>query len=398
MKIVYVLENYLPHIGGVEVLFKHICESLAKKHKVVVVTHRLPGTKKREKINGVEIIRINVPHFGSRYFYTILSIPTLLDVCKDADIIHTTTYNGAPPARLISAIYKKPSLITIHEVIGKNWHKLLEMNWLSGKLHQFLEWLVISLKFDKYVTVSYSTKRDFEDVKKKKKSVVIYNGIDYNFWDPEKYNGKKIRKKLGLEHKFVYFFFGRPGPSKGFEHLVKAVPMIKENIKEGVLVAVLSRNKAYERRYQKIKEMISGLGIKQDIILLKPVPRDELPSYVKAADCVVVPSITEGFGFSVAESCAMGKPVVASNTTSIPEVISGEYVLVKPKNAKEIAKGVVEVFGLKAKRTKLKKFTWDKCIGQYEALYKDLIKKNLEKSGGLSKTSKKDSKKTSKQK
>jgi len=34
MKLLFVVENYLPHIGGVEVLFKHLCEGLAKKNEV----------------------------------------------------------------------------------------------------------------------------------------------------------------------------------------------------------------------------------------------------------------------------------------------------------------------------------------------------------------------------
>ena len=47
MRILFVLENYLPHIGGVEILFKNLSESLVKKgHEVDLVTHRLKGTKK----------------------------------------------------------------------------------------------------------------------------------------------------------------------------------------------------------------------------------------------------------------------------------------------------------------------------------------------------------------
>jgi len=372
MKIVFVLENYVPHIGGVEILFKHLCERLAKKHKVIVVTHRLPNTKQKEVINRVEIVRINVPLFWSRYFFTFLSIPKLLSICKDANIIHTTTYNGAPPAKWIAMLYKKPSVITIHEVIGRNWSELLEMNWLSGKLHEFLEWLVVSLKFDRYVSDSNSTKNDFEKVTGKR-SQVIYPGIDYDFWDPKKYDGIKIRKKLGLEKKYIYLFFGRPGPSKGFEYLLGAVSKIKDTIKDSMLVAILSKDKAYSDRYIKIKKSISRYGIDNNIKILQPLPRNELPNYIKAADCIVVPSLTEGFGFSVGESCAMGKHVVASDTTSIPEVISGNYVLVKPKDSDEIAKGVIDVFNLKCTKTKLKKFSWDDCVNKYEKLYEEML-------------------------
>ena len=47
MKILFVLENYIPHIGGVEVVFKNLAEGLVKLgHDVFLITHRLKGTKK----------------------------------------------------------------------------------------------------------------------------------------------------------------------------------------------------------------------------------------------------------------------------------------------------------------------------------------------------------------
>lgn len=96
MKIVYVLENYEPHIGGVEIVFKQLAEHFASdsQNEVHVITHRLPGTPKEEVKEGVKIHRISVPPFLSRYFFTFLAIPTALKVTKGADIIHTTTYNS----------------------------------------------------------------------------------------------------------------------------------------------------------------------------------------------------------------------------------------------------------------------------------------------------------------
>ena len=47
MKILFVLENYTPHIGGVEIVFKNLSEGLAKLgHDISIVTHRLKGTKR----------------------------------------------------------------------------------------------------------------------------------------------------------------------------------------------------------------------------------------------------------------------------------------------------------------------------------------------------------------
>lgn len=373
MRILFVLENYIPHIGGVEVVFKNLCEGLAKLgHKVDVVTHRLKGTKRFEVINGVNVYRVNC--FHSRYWFTFLSIPKVLKLAKKADLMHTTTFNGAFPAWFVSKLLKKKCIITVHEVWVGKWNKLTEMSWLNAKIHDFLERFIYLLSFDKYIGVSKSTQKQLLEVGvKMDKTVVIYNGVNYGYWNPKRYNEEDIRKRLGLKKNFIYLFTGRPGVSKGLEYLIKAVSLISKKIPNSKFLAIVSRDKAYEKRYKYIVKLIRKLGVEDRVVLHDPVPYKKLPSYVKAADCVVVPSLSEGFGFAAAEACAMGKPVVASNTASLPEVVSGKYVLVKPKSSDGIGKGVEMIYNNKCVKTKLKKFEVKDNIKNYLDVYKKLI-------------------------
>ena len=76
------------------------------------------------------------------------------------------------------------------------------------------------------------------------------------------------------------------------------------------------------------------------------------------------------------ESVAMGKPVIVSNTTSLPEVVSGKYVLVKPASPEGIATGVEMVYKKKYHSVSLKKFTPEKNIEGYLRVYIDLLKKD----------------------
>jgi D-inositol-3-phosphate glycosyltransferase len=376
MKILFVLENYLPHIGGVEIVFKNLSEGLVKLgHEVSIVTHRIKGTKRFEIIRGVKIHRVDC--FNSRYWFTFLSIPTIINLVKEFDIIHTTSFNGAPPAWLVSKITRKKCMITIHEVWINKWDKLTKMGWINCKIHNILEQFIYLLNFDRYVCVSKSTQHQLicHGISKDKTSV-IYNGVDYEHWKPENYNGKQIREELKLENNFVYLFSGRPGISKGLEYLIKAVNSISERIPNSKLLAIVSNDKTYEKRYKYIISLIKKLKLDDKVILLNPVSYKNLPSYLKAADCVVVPSLAEGFGFAVAEACVMDIPVVASNTTSIPEVISGKYILVKPKSTKELVEGIIKVFNHEFKITPLKKFKIDENITNYLREYQKLFKKN----------------------
>jgi D-inositol-3-phosphate glycosyltransferase len=374
MRILFVLENYFPHIGGVEVLFRNLCEGLAEKgHKVDVVTHRLKGTKKNETVNGVSIHRVSC--FGSRYIFTFFSIPKVLKLAKKADLIQTTTFNGAFPAWLASKILGKRCIITIMEVWVGRWKQLTEMNCVSAKIHDLLERMIYLLDFDRYTAISKSTKKQLIRIGKKQEKIdVVYPGVDYMHWDPKRYDGKKIRKKLGLDGRFVYLFTGRPGASKGLEYLIKAVPLISKLIPNSKLLAVVSKDRAYKKRYMQIIKLIQRLKVEDKVIVHSPVSYKDLPAYVKAADCVVVPSLSEGFGYCAVEACAMNKPVVASNTDSLPEVVSGRYVLVKPKSADGIAAGVDMAYNSKTLKSKLKKFGLKESIGGYLKVYKKLIK------------------------
>lgn len=368
MRILFVLENYHPFIGGAEVLFKNLCEGLSGRgHEITVLTTRHRGTAERESINGVNVIRINVPRSGARYWFTFLSIGAAIRLALRADIVHTTTYNGAFPAWLAARMAGKKCVITVLEILGKHWKEMMAMNALISWLHRFLEKIIVRLPFNHIVAISQYTSSCLQELGVGSRRIsVIYPGIDYNLFDRSKADRASIRNKLGIGDEFIYFYYGRPGISKGVEYLVKAIPLVSGKIMNSRLVMLL----AHEPKdgYERIRSMIDSMGMSDRVLLLDPVPRDQLPSYVAAADCVVVPSISEGFGFSAAEACALGVPVVASNIASLPEVVSGKHLLVEPRNPQAIAFAVEAVYNSKVNFTDHKTFKWSDCVDQYERL------------------------------
>ena len=375
MKILFVLENYYPFIGGAEVLFKNLCEGLAEKgHDIIVLTTQLQGTLPDETINGVKIHRISTPRKSSRYWFTFVAIPEALRLASSVDIVHTTTYNGAFPAWLSARIRGKKCIITILEIIGSGWKELSRMNWFSAMAHRFLEDIIISLRFDHFSAISRYTAGCLKThgIDSDKISV-IYPGINYTLFDSSRAHGKPVRQKLNLEGVFIYLFFGRPGISKGVEYLVQAVPLINRVINNSKLLMILAHEPS--DGYDKITKLLKTLAIQDSVVLLDPVPRNILPDYIAAADCVIVPSLSEGFGFSAAEGCAMGKPVVASNIASLPEVVSGVYTLVEPKDAPSIARAVEQVYNRQFISHEKKMFLWASCISAYEEVYHQLISK-----------------------
>lgn len=377
MNILFVCENYPPHYGGAEIVFKNLAEGFAKLgHEVNLITRRLKGTKKFEVINNVKIYRIH--SLNTRYLFSFTSIPKVLKLAKKADIIQTTTFNGAPPAWFAAKIRKKPIIITVHEVWVGRWDKVTDFNALNCLIHNLLERMIYKLKFNKYICVSDATKKDLLKLRIKKEKVSrIHNGFNYNEFNPKKFSTKNIREKLGLKNKFVYFSWGRPGVSKGFEYIIKAIPQIRKKIKNSTFLLMMGSTEKYGRRTKYLKGLRKKLRLtKEDIKIIPSAPYNELGNYLKTVDCIVIPSISEGFGYTTIESNAMEKPTIASNIGSIPEVISGKYLLFESKNIQQIANSVIKVSNNQFKKTKLKKFLWNKCISNYLETYKELLKRN----------------------
>lgn len=373
MRILFVCEYYRPHIGGVELVFERLAGGLARRgHLCDVVTCRLPGTPAYEEIDHVRVHRVRVPRSGDRYWFTALALGKVLQLARKADLIHTTTFNGAFPAWLASKVLRRKCVVTVHEVWGPMWKIMGNMNIVSARLHQFVERAILALPFDRYACPSSYTRDRLRAYGiRAGKSVVVHNGIDLDIFDPGKADGDRVRRDLGLGDAFVYLYYGRPGTSKGMEYLVRAVPMIRQRIPNSRLLLILSHKP--EDGYKNTLRLISDLGIDGTVSLLDALPGPDLVDYIAAADCVVVPSLSEGFSLTTAEACAMDRPVVASNVTAIPEVISGRYVLVEPRSAEAIAEGVGRVYSGTVEVAERKEFSWDRCIDGYLELYSDTV-------------------------
>ncbi len=372
MNILFICENYIPHYGGAEVVFKNLAEGFVKQgHYVKLITHQLKGTKKKESMGGVQVSRI--PSLHSRYIFSFSAIWSALKYATKADVIQTTTFNGALPAWVAAKLRKKPVVLTVHEVWVGKWQEVTGFSWLKSTVHSLLERLLYILPFDHYVCVSDATKKDLLSIGiQEDKVTTVHNGLDYEFWDPAKFAGNKIRKKLNLEGKFTFFSWGRPGPSKGFEYLINAIPsIVKQNPKAFFLIMWGSIDK-YKEKYEELTKLIKKFNVEKHVQIIPSVPYEELGNYVKVADCVIVPSIAEGFGYTTVESIAMKKPVIVSDAGSLPEVVSGEYCMFTSKDSEDLATKAGQAIQGKFKEKPVKKFLWSSAITKYLKIYQRL--------------------------
>ena len=371
MKILLVLEYFWPQVGGVETLFLELAQGLVQRgHSVVVLTTRLTDTPAFEWHQGIEIHRIGNPELPSRYRFTLAATPLACRLARNADLVHTTTYNGALPAWIAARWTRRPVAITVHELIGATWHALPGTGWASAWLFRLLELSCVRLPFDYYIGVSRATRNSLRQSGVRDRQLsVVYNGVTLNDWAADPLLTKQLRTELRPEGAPLVTFYGRPGVTKGVEVLILAFRLLLQQRPEARLLLILGQ---YPQQRRKELERLAFAALGDSVRVITSVPRAHLPSYLVASDCVAVPSLTEGFGFTAVEASMLGVPVVASDAGSLPEVISGQYVLVPPNDPAALSRGLLQALSGECVRTPQRMFLAEDMVSSYEDIFRTM--------------------------
>jgi len=252
-----------------------------------------------------------------------------------------------------------------------------------------VQWLLklSAKKANKIIAGSENTKRDIIEILKlpNEKIKVIYIGID-DIYRPiaDKYKLGNIKNKYKIDSKFI-LHVGSLQARKNIPRLIEAyskLPM--ELLAKYQLVIAGKRSWKVEEILAKVKQ----LGLNDKVVFTGFVDDNDLPLLMNAANLLVFPSLYEGFGIPPLEAMACETPVVASNTSSIPEVVGDAALLFDPYNIKEMTKAINRALTDVKLRNKLRKrgferikqFSWEKAAREtlqvYKEVYKNKIRRN----------------------
>lgn len=188
-----------------------------------------------------------------------------------------------------------------------------------------------------------------------------------------------LKKKYGIRFPYI-LYVGTLEPRKNVSRLIQAYHRLStETSLEHQLVIAGKKGWAYKG----IFDMVGSLDqrTQEKIIFTGYVPEDDLPSLYNAADLFVYPSLYEGFGIPPLEAMACGIPVIASNISSIPEVVGDAGILVDPRDTQAIFEAMQEVLKNRELRAELKRkgiqaaktFSREKMAQEILAVYKKAI-------------------------
>ena len=356
-------------------------------YEVHVIARRSPGQPSRESVNGVEVHRV-----GSPYNITALELSLKLTRGERAWVLHPHATSGIflnfthrwTPTPLVchshgtSRAHDVPITMGDRAVKmtrsgrGVAFHMLRERMFWSGADRL----LVVSRAVMDDVTRYYGIDPD--------KIRVVYNGVDSEVFSPGEGGTPPVQIR-DLAGKRIVLFVGHFGLRKGIFFLIRAMKRVRSEFPDAHLVCVggtpawLGRNE--------YRQMLTGEARRSEVedcvTLLDAVKNNELVEFYRHSDVFVLPTYYEAFPKVVVEAMSCGKPVVATSTGGIPELVKeGRTGFLVPFGSTDtIADRLISLLGDESLRRSMgaegrrvveNQFTWHAVAERTRKVYNEL--------------------------
>lgn len=226
-----------------------------------------------------------------------------------------------------------PYVLTVHDILfvtHPQYFKLSDLIRLRSLTKKSVTRAAIIATVSEYSRQMILDHYDVEE----DRVIVTPNGVDLSTFNAE--NREKSRRLISSRYGIEDFVLtvGRLEPRKNHVTLIRAYARLKGKYGEMPRLVIIGQK---DFGYTKIYSEIIRLRLNKDVVILHDISDDMLPHFYRAAIFVVYPSHAEGFGLPVLEAMASGTPVIASNTTALPEVVGDSGLLVAPHSVDDLA-------------------------------------------------------------
>lgn len=218
----------------------------------------------------------------------------------------------------------RPTIVTVYDLSFLHFptrYPLLQRLYLTTQTRRSCR------QARRVVTISESGREDvhrFFKVPRQQIDVVL-PGVDDVFYPRPASEVEAFRRQHHLPERFV-LHVGTLQPRKNIPTLIKAMARMRRSD----LPLVLVGGKGWF--YDEIFAQVERLGLQERVRFAGYVPDEALPLWYNAASLLVFPSIYEGFGIPIIEAMACGTPVIAADTSAVPEAAGDAALLFPPEN------------------------------------------------------------------
>lgn len=278
------------------------------------------------------------------------------------------------PVNVVSMISTVPQVVTVHDLA---FHHFPEQYPPMKQRYLRLMTRLAVRRATRVIAVSEATRQDVIRMHgcNPERVITVPNGVVDEMRPLPDAEVAAFRREFDLPQEFI-LFLGTLQPRKNLERLLKAYAAIATETDWPLVIAG-----AVGWHYEEIFQRVEQLGLAQRVRFMGHVAGEDLPRWYNAATLFVYPSLYEGFGLPVLEAMACGTPVMASNTSALPEVVGDCGVLVDPLDEAAMATSMLTLvrdanlrqqLGQRA-RERAKSFTWRKTTERTLAVYRDVL-------------------------
>ena len=272
------------------------------------------------------------------------------------------------PAHTLPLFFPGKAMVTVHDL---GYRLFPDAHPTQQRLYLDLTTRYSARRATVVLADSQATANDlnrFYDIPARKVHV-LYPGVEKPPVNPQ--SAHSIRAKYALPDRY-FLFIGTLQPRKNIARIVQAYGQYRTRTRDAAgLVLAGGKGWLFDPRWV---ENVNGVV---------------LPGYIDEADkgalltmalALVFPTLYEGFGFPVVEAMHCGAPVIASNTSSLPELVGDAGILVNPLEVDAIAEAMqrmaedAQLRGQLRDRgyTQARQFTWENAARQFWQVVENL--------------------------
>lgn len=207
---------------------------------------------------------------------------------------------------------------------------------------------------------------------------LVYNGIDVRTYASAP--GHVTRAELDLAPTaFVMVIVANLIPYKGHDDLLQALSIVRAELPQDWRLLIAGRDDGIGVH---LREQARKLSIEENVRILGV--RKDIPSLLAASDVGILCSHEEGFSNAILEGMAAGLPMIVTDVGGNPEAITDNEngLLVPSKDPSALGRAILRLvkdsdlrkrLGVAARQRVAERFTLDRCITDYDTLYRALL-------------------------
>jgi glycogen(starch) synthase len=364
MKVLAFAPQYLPIVGGIEILVDTLAQQFRKRSIETVVTDRPGDLPEREVVNGIQVYRLHFSHAieareSSGLLRSMHRLSHIFEI-EGADLVHVhaATQTGAWFInRLLKKLSTRPPLIVTQ-------HNPLEPDRTPSVVRELL------LQADAVTAVSCAVlESTIRFAPRTGFSTVILNGIE------QAHIPAGAQEDAPPFHRLVCV--GRLHHDKGFDIAIAALASLRARGIEADLIIV---GGGQARR--DLEQAAATCGVADHVHFRDMQSHAKTREEIGQSSLVLIPSrMLEGLPLVALEAAHAGVPCVATDRGGLPEAVENGVtgLLVPPDDVDALASAVMQLlgdgdlrrrFGQNARRLAQRKFSLDECVGRYMMLYR----------------------------